>query len=32
LTGVRERYLRATISGSAGDGSTISGDALWWPP
>jgi sulfide:quinone oxidoreductase len=32
LTGGRERYLRADISGGAGDDSTISTDALWWPP
>jgi sulfide:quinone oxidoreductase len=32
LTGGSERYLRADISGGAGDDSTISGDALWWPP
>lgn len=32
LTGGRARYLRADISGGAGDDSTISTDALWWPP
>jgi len=32
LTGGRARYLRADISGAAGDDSTISTDALWWPP
>jgi sulfide:quinone oxidoreductase len=32
LTGGPERYLRADISGAAGDDSTISGEALWWPP
>jgi sulfide:quinone oxidoreductase len=32
LTGGPARYLRADISGGAGDDSTISGDALWWPP
>jgi sulfide:quinone oxidoreductase len=32
LTGGRPRYLRSDISGAAGDDSTISGDALWWPP
>ncbi|MGH2870015.1 MAG: FAD-dependent oxidoreductase, partial [Solirubrobacteraceae bacterium] len=32
LTGGPERYLRADISGTAGDDSTISHDALWWPP
>lgn len=32
LTGGPERYLRANISGGAGDDSTISGEALWWPP
>jgi sulfide:quinone oxidoreductase len=26
------RYLRADISGSAGDDSTISSQPLWWPP
>jgi sulfide:quinone oxidoreductase len=32
LTGGPARYLRADISGAAGDDSTISGQALWWPP
>jgi sulfide:quinone oxidoreductase len=32
LTGGRARYLRADISGAAGDDSMISADALWWPP
>ena len=32
LTGGTARYLRADISGGAGDDSTISRDALWWPP
>jgi sulfide:quinone oxidoreductase len=32
LTGGRPRYLRADISGAAGDDSVISEDALWWPP
>jgi sulfide:quinone oxidoreductase len=32
LTGGPARYLRADISGAAGDDSTISGEALWWPP
>lgn len=32
LTGGPPRYLRADISGGAGDDSTISGEALWWPP
>ncbi len=32
LTGGPERYLRADISGGAGDDSTISSEALWWPP
>ena len=32
LTGGRARYLRADISGGAGDASMIAGDALWWPP
>ena len=32
LTGGQERYLRADLSGRVGDDSTISGEALWWPP
>ena len=32
LTGGPARYLRADISGGAGDDSTISAEALWWPP
>jgi sulfide:quinone oxidoreductase len=32
LTGGPVRYLRADISGAAGDDSTVSDDALWWPP
>jgi sulfide:quinone oxidoreductase len=32
LTGGPPRYLRADISGAAGDDSTISDEALWWPP
>jgi sulfide:quinone oxidoreductase len=32
LTGGPPRYLRADISGGAGDDSTISAQALWWPP
>lgn len=32
LTGGPARYLRADISGGAGDDSTISAQALWWPP
>jgi sulfide:quinone oxidoreductase len=32
LTGGPARYLRADISGAAGDDSIIAGDALWWPP
>jgi len=32
LTGGAPRYLRSDISGGAGDDSTISGEALWWPP
>ena len=32
LTGGSPRYLRSDISGGAGDDSTISGRALWWPP
>jgi sulfide:quinone oxidoreductase len=32
LTGGSPRYLRADISGTAGDDSTVSAQALWWPP
>jgi sulfide:quinone oxidoreductase len=32
LTGGAPRYLRADISGRAGDDSTISPEPLWWPP
>jgi sulfide:quinone oxidoreductase len=32
LTGGPAHYLRADISGAAGDDSTISGQSLWWPP
>jgi sulfide:quinone oxidoreductase len=32
LTGGPARYLRADISGDAGDDSTISSATLWWPP
>ncbi|MGI8557896.1 MAG: FAD-dependent oxidoreductase [Solirubrobacteraceae bacterium] len=32
LTGGPARYMRADISGGAGDDSTISRQALWWPP
>jgi hypothetical protein len=32
LTGGPPRYLQADISGRTGDDSTISGEALWWPP
>jgi sulfide:quinone oxidoreductase len=32
LTGGPARYLRADISGGAGDDSEISPRALWWPP
>ena len=32
LTGGPARYLRADISGAAGDDSTVSEEALWWPP
>jgi sulfide:quinone oxidoreductase len=32
LTGGPACYLRADISGAAGDDSRISQDALWWPP
>jgi sulfide:quinone oxidoreductase len=32
LTGGPARFLRADISGGAGDDSTVSDEALWWPP
>jgi sulfide:quinone oxidoreductase len=32
LTGGPARYLRADISGEAGDDSSISNATLWWPP
>jgi sulfide:quinone oxidoreductase len=32
LTGAAPLYLRTDISGCAGDDSTISSRALWWPP
>ena len=32
LTGAAPRYLRADISGRAGDDSTASIEPLWWPP
>ena len=32
LTGAAARFLRADISGCAGDDSTISTQPLWWPP
>ena len=32
LTGDSARFLRADISGEAGDDSTIAVEALWWPP
>jgi sulfide:quinone oxidoreductase len=32
LTGGPTRYLRSDISGGAGDDSTVSDEALWWPP
>ena len=32
LSGGPAHYLRADISGAAGDDSIVSGDALWWPP
>jgi sulfide:quinone oxidoreductase len=32
LTGASPLYLRADISGCAGDDSTVSTRALWWPP
>ncbi|HVD56461.1 MAG TPA: FAD/NAD(P)-binding oxidoreductase [Thermoleophilaceae bacterium] len=32
LTGSTSRYLRADVSGTAGDSSSTSEQALWWPP
>jgi sulfide:quinone oxidoreductase len=32
LTGAAPRYLRADVSGRAGDDSTFSSEPLWWPP
>ena len=32
LTGGAPRYLRADVSGAAGDSSSASDQALWWPP
>jgi sulfide:quinone oxidoreductase len=32
LTGSAPRFLRADISGTTGDASTVSTDPLWWPP
>jgi len=32
LTGALPRYLRSDISGTAAEDSTISEEALWWPP
>jgi len=32
LTGATPRYLRADVSGAAGDSSSASAHALWWPP
>jgi sulfide:quinone oxidoreductase len=32
LTGAAPRYLRADVSGAAGDSSSASDQALWWPP
>jgi sulfide:quinone oxidoreductase len=32
LTGGEPRYLRADVSGAAGDVSAASADVLWWPP
>jgi sulfide:quinone oxidoreductase len=32
LTGGPARYLRADISGAAGDDSIVSDEAIWWPP
>jgi sulfide:quinone oxidoreductase len=32
LTGAAPRYLRADVSGAAGDSSSASDQPLWWPP
>jgi hypothetical protein len=32
LTGAAPRYLRADLSGTAGDDFTISSRPIWWPP
>jgi sulfide:quinone oxidoreductase len=32
LTGGEPRFLRADVSGAAGDTSSASADILWWPP
>jgi sulfide:quinone oxidoreductase len=32
LTGGVPRYLRSELHGGTGDTSTVSGEALWWPP
>jgi sulfide:quinone oxidoreductase len=32
LTGGPALYLRADISGGAGDDSIVAGEAMWWPP
>ncbi len=32
LTGKTPRFLRADVSGTGGDSSTVSDQALWWPP
>ena len=32
LTGGGSRYLRTDLSATAGDSSTSSDEALWWPP
>jgi sulfide:quinone oxidoreductase len=32
LTGAAPHYLRADVSGAAGDSSSASDQALWWPP
>ena len=32
LTGATPRYLRADVSGRAGDDSTFASEPLWWPP
>jgi hypothetical protein len=32
LTGGTPRFLRAELTGGKGETSTVTSDALWWPP